>query len=245
MELRFVGSGDAFGNGGRYQTCIRLRGDGQTVLVDCGATSLTAMKAQDLDPGEVDAVVITHLHGDHFGGLPFLVLDGQFSRRTRPLTVLGPAGTGQRLSTAMEILFPGSTTVLHRRFDLQVIELDGAGGAAGNGAATVRGWEVDHPSGAPALAVRVDLAGRSFGYSGDTAWTPALRTAAAGTDAFACEAYTFQRRVRYHLSYATLAEHVGELDTGWLVLTHMGPEMLAHRHEVDQDTAHDGLLRQL
>ena len=89
MEVRFVGSGDAFGSGGRFQTCIRLQHEAFTVLVDCGATSLTAMKAQQLDPGEVDAVVISHLHGDHFGGLPFLVLDGQFTRRTKPLTVFG------------------------------------------------------------------------------------------------------------------------------------------------------------
>jgi len=93
MEIRFVGSGDAFGSGGRFQTCIRLQEHGYTTLVDCGATTLTAMKAQDLDPGEVDAVVLSHLHGDHFGGLPFLVLDGQFTRRTKALTVLGPVGT--------------------------------------------------------------------------------------------------------------------------------------------------------
>ena len=85
-----MGSGDAFGNGGRFQTCIRVQVDGFTALVDCGATTLTAMKTQQLDPGEVDAVVITHLHGDHFGGLPFLILDGQFTKRTKPLTVFGP-----------------------------------------------------------------------------------------------------------------------------------------------------------
>ena len=117
MEVRFVGSGDAFGSGGRFQTCIRLQHEAFTVLVDCGATSLTAMKAQQLDPGEVDAVVISHLHGDHFGGLPFLVLDGHFTRRTKPLTVFGPAGTAQRLIAAMET------------FDLQHIAGAGDDGA--------------------------------------------------------------------------------------------------------------------
>lgn len=41
MEIHFVGSGDAFGNGGRFQTCIRLQAGDYTVLVDCGATSLS------------------------------------------------------------------------------------------------------------------------------------------------------------------------------------------------------------
>ncbi len=81
MRVRFAGSGDAFGSGGRWQTCIHLSGEGQVLLVDCGVTSLVALKAQGLDPDAVDSVAVTHLHGDHFGGLPFLILDGQFSRR--------------------------------------------------------------------------------------------------------------------------------------------------------------------
>ena len=51
-------------------------------LVDCGSTSLTALKAAGLDPGEIGTVFVSHLHGDHFGGLPYLVLDGQFRGRT-------------------------------------------------------------------------------------------------------------------------------------------------------------------
>ena len=59
MRVRFVGSGDAFGSGGRWQTCIHLAAEGQVVLVVCGATSLTALKAQGLDPNIVGAVVTT------------------------------------------------------------------------------------------------------------------------------------------------------------------------------------------
>lgn len=108
VQVQFVGSGDAFGSGGRWQTCIRLAASGKTLLMDCGATSLVALKTQRIDPNTIDAVVVTHLHGDHFGGLPFLILDGQFSRRTTPLVVAGPPGTGARLAAARETLFPGS-----------------------------------------------------------------------------------------------------------------------------------------
>jgi ribonuclease BN (tRNA processing enzyme) len=244
VQVRFVGSGDAFGTGGRFQTCIRLRGDGITALVDCGATTVTAMKAQSLDPGEVDTVVVTHLHGDHFGGLPFLVLDGQFTRRTTPLTVLGPLGTEQRLRAAMEALYPGSSRV-RRRFDLRVHELPGAGGVLPAGPVRVAGWEVEHPSGAPALAVRVDLDGVAFGYSGDTSWTPALIPAAAGTALFACEAYTYDRPVRHHLDYADVHRHAAELEAARLVLTHLGPTMLAHAADSDHAVAADGLTLEI
>jgi ribonuclease BN (tRNA processing enzyme) len=41
---------------------------------------LSALKAAGLDPGEIGVVFVSHLHGDHFVGLPFLILDGQFTR---------------------------------------------------------------------------------------------------------------------------------------------------------------------
>jgi len=89
VALRFVGSGDAFGSGGRLQTCMHLSGGDGAVLIDCGTSSLIGMKRDGVDPGEVSAVLLSHLHVDHFGGVPFLILDAQFSRRTRPLLVAG------------------------------------------------------------------------------------------------------------------------------------------------------------
>lgn len=240
MDVTFVGCGDAFGSGGRFQTCIRLRHDGYTALVDCGATSLTALKSQGIDPQAADAVVVSHLHGDHFGGLPFLILDGQFSRRTKRLSVLGPAGTEARLLAAMEALYPGSASAV-RRFDIEVVELTGDGGAQRVDALTVRSWVVDHASGAPALAVSAGIGTQTFGYSGDTAWTPGLVAAAHGTDVFACEAYTYDRSVPYHLDYSTVRAQAHRFSTGRLVLTHLGPSVLDHLGDIDLTAAHDGM----
>ena len=122
VTLTFLGSGDAFGSDGRFQTCLALRGGPATVLVDCGASSLIAMKRFGVAPNDVAAVVLSHLHGDHFGGLPFLVLDGQFTRRTSPLVVAGPPGVRERVERAMEVLFPGSSRV-ERRFAVEYVEL--------------------------------------------------------------------------------------------------------------------------
>jgi ribonuclease BN (tRNA processing enzyme) len=241
MQVRFVGSGDAFGSGGRFQTCIYLSGAGQDLLVDCGATSLVAMKAQGLDPGDVGAVAITHLHGDHFGGLPFLILDGQFSGRSSPLLIAGPPGTAARLAQAMESLFPGASSV-QRRFGVQVTELVPGGPPIGLGAATVRGWEVEHASGAPSLALRVGLDAASFGYSGDTQWTPALADAARGCDLFASEAYTYAKPIRYHLDYQTLRARLPELGAQRVVVTHMSGDMLARIAEADVPAAYDGMV---
>jgi ribonuclease BN (tRNA processing enzyme) len=240
MKIRFVGTGDAFGSGGRSQTCIHLSLAGEALLVDCGATSVAALKAQGQDLGAIGAVAITHLHGDHFGGLPFLILDGQFSHRTSSLLIAGPPGTPARLAQAMESLFPGSTSV-QRRFDIEITELVPDGTPVGLGAATVRSWEVEHASGAPSLALRVDLGRASFGYSGDSQWTSALAEAARGTDLFAAEAYTYARPIRYHLNYQTLRAHLEELDARRVVLTHMSGDMLSRLADVDLPAAYDGM----
>lgn len=211
------------------------------MLVDCGATSLVALKAQGLDPKAVDAVVVTHLHGDHFGGLPFLILDGQFSGRSAPLHVAGPPGIRARLAETMEALFPGSSNT-PRRFPVEITELRTDGEPAALGPAVVRGWEVEHASGAPPLALRVELGGAAFAYSGDTQWTPALAKAAHTADLFAVEAYTFDKPIRYHLDYETLRAHLGEISAQQIVLTHMSAAMLTRLADADLPAAHDGMI---
>jgi ribonuclease BN (tRNA processing enzyme) len=227
MHVIIVGSGDAFGSGGRFQTCIALAERTAApphTLIDCGATSLTALRRRQLDPGAITTVVITHLHGDHFAGLPFLILDGQFRRRTNDLTVIGPQGTGERLTRTMEALFPGSASV-RQRFAIDVIEhTDRHPTRLGD--LTMTPYEVRHASGAPAYAVRVDGSKASLAYSGDTEWTDALIEAADGVDLFICEGYS-PRPVKWHLDLDTLARHRAQLTCKQLLLTHLSPAALA------------------
>ena len=243
VTLTFLGSGDAFGTDGRFQTCLALRGGPAPILVDFGASSLIAMKRFGVVPGEVAAVVLSHLHGDHFGGLPFLILDGQFSRRTTPLVVAGPPGVRERVERAMEVLFPGSTRV-ERRFAVDFLELPERV-ATPVGAAGVTAFAVEHASGAPAYALRLQYGGRTITYSGDTEWTEALLDAARDADCFVCEAYTFDRPLRFHLDYATVRAAAPRFAARRIVLTHKGPSMLARRAEADYECAHDGLVLSL
>jgi ribonuclease BN (tRNA processing enzyme) len=239
VRVRFLGSGDAFGSGGRFQTCILVRSSHGSTLIDCGASSLIAMKRFGVDPNSVEAVLLSHLHGDHFGGLPFLILDGQFSRRTRPLTIAGPPGVEERVRAAMEVLFPGSSQT-RQRFDLRFVEL-AVEAETLVGSVLVTAFPAEHASGAPAFALRVECDGRTIAYSGDTAWTEGLIRVADDADLLICEAYYFEKRVPFHLDYQTLMRHRASLRCGRIVLTHMSSDMLSHIGTVSDECAVDGL----
>lgn len=240
MTVQFVGSGDAFGSGGRFQPCISVRTDSFHLLLDIGASSMPALRQAGVDPCAVDAIVVSHLHGDHFGGLPFFILDAQFRRGTKPLLVAGPPGLRRRVLAALEVCFPGSSLV-ERKFETTYLEL-AAGVRTAVGAASVTAYAVPHPSGAPAYALRTELDGTVLGYSGDGEWSEALVQVACEADIFICEAYHFERSVRNHLSYAALRPHRSRLACRRLILTHMSNDMLERLDQVEEETAHDGLI---
>jgi ribonuclease BN (tRNA processing enzyme) len=245
VQVSFAGSGDAFGSGGRFQACIHLAHPGldAPVLLDCGATSLTALRCAGLDPGAIGVVLVSHLHGDHFGGLPFLILDGQFTGRERALTVVGPPGTQRRLAELMECLFPGSSQA-SRRFAVNVTELS-PGASVSLPGIGVQAWAGRHPSGAPALILRLRIGEASIAYTGDTAWTPAIADASAGADLLIAEAYYWDKAVPHHLRHVDLVGHAAELTARRTVLTHMSAEMLARRAQACHETAQDGLVVQV
>ena len=238
VEVTFLGAGDAFGSGGRLQACILLHGGESPMLLDCGATSMVALKRAGVVPGEIGHVLVTHLHGDHFGGLPYLVLDGQFSRRELSLVVAGPPGIEERTLALMEASFPGSTAV-ERRFGVEFVEL-GAGRETTLGPASVTAFEVDHASGAPAYAYRVGYGGKTVAYSGDTAWTPALLDASQDADLFVCEGYRVDRAVKFHLDAGTLAQELAGHSVGRVVLTHPSADALARRGELPFELVDEG-----
>lgn len=242
VRVTFAGSGDAFGSGGRLQACIVVRaGQGAPMLLDCGASSLVALKRQGIDPNDVTAVLVSHLHVDHFGGLPHLILDGQFRRRTAPLIVAGPVGTAARLTGAMEVMFPGSSTV-KRRFAVEVVEMPAGAPPVPVAGARVQAWAVDHGmQGGPFLALRVTIAGKRIGYAGDTAWTDVLGEVAAKADLFIAESYSWDKAIPFHLRHCDLLEHRDQLTSTRTILTHMSDGMLAHAHDASFELAHDGL----
>jgi ribonuclease BN (tRNA processing enzyme) len=244
MQVRFVGCGDALGSGGRFNTCFHVTGERANFLIDCGASSLLAMKRCRVVRDDIDVILITHFHGDHFAGLPFVLLDAQFTRRTRPLVIAGPAGIGERLTQAMEALYENSSKT-PQKFDLTIVTL-APEQAHDFGTLKVRPFPVVHgESGGPFLAYRIETEGRVITYSADTEWTETLVPAAHNADLFICEAYYYDRIVKNHLSLKTLEEHLPRIQPKKLVLTHMSDDMLAREGQLPYAMASDGMIVEL
>jgi ribonuclease BN (tRNA processing enzyme) len=249
MRITIVGCGDAFGSGGRYNTASLVEisdpdaGD-RVCLLDCGATTMTALNAMGIDPDRIDLIMLTHLHGDHFGGIPFLLLDAQWIRqRERPLRIVGPPGTIGRLAATLENLFAGSSLETPWTFEWQVEEMEPGSHRIIEGF-SIHTVEVFHPCGAPPTAVRLEAGGKVFVHSGDTVWTDALPQIAAGADLLFLECFAIEETPP-HLNYAKLLAKRGAFDAKRVVLTHMGPTMLDFRDQVDRalfELAEDGLV---
>lgn len=244
MQLRFVGCGDALGSGGRSNTCFHVTGASVNFLIDCGASSLPALKRLGVARDNIDLILITHFHGDHFAGLPFLLLDAQFTRRSRPLVIAGPQGIETKLVNLREALFEHSSRT-PQRFDLSVIALEPEQGRTFGGVKVTPYPVVHGESGGPFLAYRIEAAARVIAYSADTEWTETLIPAARGADLFIAEAYYYDKVVKNHLSLKTLEAHLPEINAKRLVLTHMSDDMLARLGELPYTAAHDGMIVEL
>ncbi len=242
LSLQFIGCGDAFGSGGRFNTCFHLVGERTNLLIDCGASSLVAMKQLGIDRNAISMIVVTHFHADHFGGVPFFILDAQFfSKRREPLTIVGPVGLKTWYERVMETAFPGSSQA-SQKFELHLVEI-AAGGSLDIGHVKISAYQAIHgPLDGPYLAVRIEAEGRSVAYTGDTEWTPALIPAARDADLFIAEAYFRDKTISTHLSLKTIEANLDQLRPKRLVLTHMSDDMLNHPDRGRYETAEDGLV---
>ncbi len=238
LELTFLGSGDAFSSGGRLQSGILLNSDEGGLLLDCGSTLLASLERCGRTTEQVDAVAVSHLHGDHFGGLPYLLLDALFIRkRTRPLHLLGSAELKQRLEDLCQALYPGTLDTLP--FELVYHRLEPEMQFAGE-FFRLRTYPARHGQ-QEAFSLRAEIAGRNIAYTGDTEWTEFLPFLADTCDLLICECCTFDQSLPGHLDYQTLRDHASELTARRIILTHTGPTLARHSDRISYEIASDGL----
>jgi ribonuclease BN (tRNA processing enzyme) len=244
MKLYILGCGDAFGSGGRNQSGYLIEESDRLFLLDCGPTSLLAMKKLGFDSGRLDVIFLSHLHGDHFGGLPFFFIEYLYEKdREKPLHVAGPVGTEEKARGLFSLMYGKGTkagdlpaTCFHilepgRQTTIQGIQ--------------VSPFRVPHQVNEVSLGLKVSYAGKQILFSGDSAWTDSFLEQARGVDLFLCECTYYEPRASNHMSYLELSERLPSLDCPRIILTHMGTDMLARSSEVACAMAQDGMVLEI
>ncbi|MFZ5774932.1 MAG: MBL fold metallo-hydrolase [Thermodesulfobacteriota bacterium] len=220
MEIDFLGVGEACdpecGN-----TALLIRtGQGATgnyILLDCGFTTPHRYFLANHDAEQLDAVWISHFHGDHFFGIPLLLLRFWEMGRRRPLLLAGPAGVGEKVVAALELAYPAFRERLG--YPLRFVEATPGmelteAGCRWRFAAMVHGR--------PAMAVRLEAEGAALFYSGDGRPSAESRTLAANCGVMVHEAYGIAEAPANHGTVALCLRVAAEADCGRLALVHVG-----------------------
>lgn len=241
VTVTFAGCGDAFGSGGRLNTCIVVDAPEMRLAMDFGASSLVALNKIGIDHNTIETIVITHLHGDHAGGIPFMLMDAMLgARRQGSLTIIGPPGTERWVEQATAALFPGSAR-MKRRFTVDFVELSNTSTHRHRQLAIETMPAVHTPETQPA-SVRLSIGGKIISYTGDGEWNPHMPALAQDADLLIMECYAYGKPVKFHLNYPDIAANRGVLNAKRIVLTHMGPDMLAAAGDIPEATAFDGMV---
>lgn len=243
-EVLFIGTSDAFGAGGRRQSAALLRGRRGSLLLDCGATTGTGLRELGVERDEIETILVSHFHGDHFGGIPLLLLAALYQDgRRHPLHIAGPP----RIEARVRGLARAMGHAIEDRdwsFPIRFHEIP-AGSELEIGPAHIEAFATQHQLESHPQAYRVETGGELIAYSGDTGWFPELPRISAGSDLFICECTLHREKLDFHLDLETLERHQRDFDTGRLLITHLGEEMSSLRGACSIETADDGLVVKL
>ena len=234
MRLTVVGSSDAFNSAGRSHSCYLIEGhDFGPIMIDFGASALMALRRAGREPTEIKGWAITHVHGDHLSGFPFLLIDGMFNqRRDDPLDVVGPVRAREKIDEYLATSY-AEIVPLPRRYELNVVEI-APGEEAKLAGATIRGFPASHMT-LPdrPLSIRVIAPdGRYATFSGDTEMNDALLEAASGAEIFVAECTGIQPPIGRHCSWVEWAEVLPSLRAKRVLFSHLNEEVRSRSHEL-------------
>jgi ribonuclease Z len=256
LHVGFCGTGSPLPSRDRAAACTLVVADGKLFVFDMGEGSGETLALMGMPLGKVEGIWLTHLHSDHFEGLgPFTLQRWAGTSAKTPLAVFGPEGVTEiteglnaayRIDSTYRIAHHGEAVVPPSGFGMTGKAIV-PGVVYDTDSVKITAFAVDHGPIKPAFGYRVDWKGRNVTISGDTAFTPALASAAKGSDLFVSEllsprmvkilenasrkvgnagrAKIFSDIQNYHISPEQAADVAKKAGVGMLAFTHMVPSV--------------------
>ncbi len=222
LDLTFIGTGNAFAPGGLCWNGFVVN---DRYLFEAPPTALMALNKAGIDANTLEAVILSHHHGDHFLGLPFLLLHWKYLGRTRPIRIIGPVETQRLAIEIIDLAFPGQMDGLPFEIEWEVA-LPGKSVAIGDLA--LEPVEAKHDTRlSQSLGYAAALGVRRFGYTGDSALCDGVLDLARGSEVLVSECSSRSDQLDIHMN---LVDDMPKLRAAMapeskLLLTHLGPNV--------------------
>lgn len=223
MKLTLIGTGTCKPDPARTPACYILESDDVKILIDPGPGAVNRITAAGIDPFDIDLVAISHFHLDHISDLLYYLFAYKNCSRSpkHDLNIIGPIGFGdffQRMSEPFAEWIDSAG-----KYAINVLELGGEPVILDN--ISITSLPMNH--GANSMAYRFDREdGKSFLYSGDTAFCDNLVTLCKGVDLALIEC-TFGETTQGegHMRPKDIANVGRQSGITRIALTHFFPEL--------------------
>jgi len=206
MDIQFLGIGSAINSSNNY--CSFLIGN--SVLIDAAPSVSVQLLKNEIPLSELDSIIITHLHGDHYFGLPFLLIEYLFHKRDKPLKIYGPVELEERTNELLKLAYadtPPKELIENSKPEFHII-YSGSTIEMGNGY-KFKFVKVKHGQ-TETYGFHFEFSGTAGFYSADTEYVTEIDNIISDVDFCILDGTTYNFSIPGHMSYMEIKEIVSK-----------------------------------
>lgn len=224
MDVKVLGSGNAFNQDERLNSAYLINSDNKNILVDCGFTVPYALQKLKFKFCDLDYIFITHYHGDHYAGISALLLGlKHIYPLERELVIVGPGDVRAKILELLKVLYGGTEKILDE-LNLKFVSVNQNGGKYKEGNLCFESVLMEHSEKAEPVGYILNLKEKNIGFSGDTCWHDGIESFVNSCDNVFLECNFADKVGKGHIS-------VDELESSQIIQQFKSQIYLCHLYE--------------
>lgn len=216
MKVNIVGSGSI---GSSFMSASLIIDD--HILVDAPNGIIKYLKHLDYDILKIDTIIITHLHGDHFFDLPFLMLGKYFNHDKTLIKVICPYGTTKKIQKLFRLGFPYDFRKVMENINIEFIEHKGRNNIILDDNIKIKSINVKHGTMKPCFGYIININGKTVGFSGDSSYCNAIDKIVEASDVSILDMSLKENGDKSHMGFLDIKEICKKYPNKKIVATHM------------------------